>query len=777
VQYINIAGPIPENPFGFDDGLLLMTEDELQAMDLSTLTKYSLSLSTSISLETSTLIQNQNIGGLYTLLKGLSQSTIDGLNTEIILNRGLIQAYSGIQEGLDALSTTYISSIRQFDLEIAMQEDLIDGINTKLFSYSREYENSLSSIALENAEFISSATQYSTFYWTYQAYQDALDAEVANYADINSKLSSAILREQNSFAALQSTGMVWSAIGHSLSSLYTDRSNITSTLTRYRINEGAAYITYMSSIAGLTTASSIYAAALTTEQYALSLSTTTRKITEYANAQNLFNQADALYQASIPQGGGGPTGPTVGIRGNSALWAARSMAQQSLQMALNDKSSSETETSTLMATAGIQNLLAYETTLLGYDTEIQSYFTVQLQFQGYKASSLQAVTQFSSIYEQSLTDISTYTRQVSMYSSFYESSMSGASSLLGLSQNDQSTIQGEYLTYMALSRSISTLNDEYIMYSEEYTSSIAASTLFAGQYYSSSSNVSYYTTIYNSTTTSVESLRNQIYGPGGLMGIYSATQFTNSSLLNTDVLAQKIYDTQIMDLVNSQDLSMYEYRETFCRTTQIGYQTAYDTSVLAAVQQAQAQAVAQGTTTPITNLNTPIITTNYSNITSINTFLSQFSNIYTSFATQTLTLSKISTSVGYESEALSTTMFYTTAQYFGTPRVPNVGSLVAQSGNYLTLNQKTTETLLGEYSNIQANINSQKTEILSGLSNYYTWNTIKAQETEISSFILKSLTDAENILASQGLVQSFIVGTPTVSGTNSGQPSGPSGVR
>jgi hypothetical protein len=233
-----------------------------------------------------------------------------------------------------------------------------------------------------------------------------------------------------------------------------------------------------------------------------------------------------------------------------------------------------------------------------YDTNIQAHLTTELRYKSYKASSLDAVMQFSSIYEQSLRDISIYTDEMHMYSTLYESSMIGASTLLGFSDIDRSTIQGGYKLYKALSWSISTLNRQYDEYSDEYISSVQASTVFSAQYYSSSSNIPYYDDIYRTASGNAYSLYLQLYGPGGLMILYNATKFTNSSLLNDDILAQKIYDAQIMDLVNSQDLSMYQYRETFCRTTQIEYQTAYDRNVLAAVRQAQEQA--QFLSTPLT---------------------------------------------------------------------------------------------------------------------------------------------------------------------------------
>jgi hypothetical protein len=249
----------------------------------------------------------------------------------------------------------------------------------------------------------------------------------------------------------------------------------------------------------------------------------------------------------------------------------------------------------------------------------------------------------------------------------------------------------------------------------------------------------------------VTDLQRKLYAPGGLMSIYYATLFMNSSMLNDDIISQKVYDYEIMDLVNQQDNAMHEYRETIVRSKRIHYQQLYETEIYSAVQFAQSNQIA------ITNLDTNEILGSRSNLTSINTFLTSFSNIYTLFNTQQLNVTRISTSVGYESNAWSTLNSYTWKQYFNISPV-NPAAITA-SFAYLTMNQESTGTLLNTFATQQAEINSKKLSILNGLKTFYTDSEILAQNDTISSFILASENDILNTIHSN-------VGTSELTWTN-----------
>jgi len=757
VNYITISGPLPETPYDFDDGVLLKTEEELKQMDVSSLMLFSSTISTSIALEISTLLANQKVQGIYSILQQLSQSTIDGLDTEITVNTSLINSYTQYGAYLDGVSTAYVSTMQQYDLDIATQLAAINMYNSTLSSYTSDYAYSVSSIAQENTAFISAAVQYSSIYYTYLGYQAQYGSNTSTLDSVNMSLSTAVKKEQLSYRALQDSTTRWLTISGNLSSLYTARTNIGSTLAQYRIDESRTYLNYASSVTALSTISSMYTAAVANELYAFALSTATQKTTDYADALEQFQAAELLYNNSVPQGA--PSAPSGSIQGNSALWAARTMAYQQLQNITTDKVAAENATASLLNLAGLANTSAYQTMLLGYDAQILAYATIEQNFSNYTQSSLQEVARFSSIYEQSLLDITMYNELMTSYSSFYISSMIGASTLLGYSEIDASTITGDLLLYNAISWSISSLNSQYSSSMANYNSTLLTSTIFSQQYASTMSNIDMYTALYTSTQDAVNTITAQLYGAGGLITVYNNTLFTNSSILNREILNTKIYDAQIKGYVNLQDESMYQYRETYCRSQREAYQYTYESNVFVAVQVAQTVTASQqalaapGTTvTPVAaDLTTPAISNSYAQLNSINNLLNNFSDIYITFDTQALNVNNVSTSIGNEGAAWSTVDFYTRAQYFSTPMISSIDALVTKSCGALASAQESTVSFLTTYAGTQSLIDTQKVSILSSLTQFFAPADILAQNTEISSFLIQSIADANTILASQGI--------------------------
>lgn len=761
VDRIPILSEIPTVPFECDDGVILKSEAELKAMDLSSLILFGSTLSTSVGLQTSTLLQNLKIQGLYGFLKGRSQSTIDGLNNEITTNNGLISMYTGLQnnmmEGLtvweyDDINWTevgllqaqrgggaqggggksiFISTLDQFDATIGNQMDYIKTINSTISSYSVQYTSSISSIAEEMSSFTSAAKAYSTSIWTTIGYQKLLGIKQENYDTTTEKLRAATTAEQASSTLVAKKKIHWHNMSDKLSTLYDIRASIAARLITYRKNEADTYIQYQSSLAGLSTTSSLYDAAGINEKYALAFAELTQRINAYSDAEVQFNNADALYATS----------------GGSALLAARSMAKTQLEAASTAKLTSQATASNLLSLATLANTRAYESILQGYDIRIDAYNRTRLQYKGYKETANSNVARFSSMYEIAVTDIKNYTGDIKRYSTLYESSIDAASTLLGLSKDELLTMEQQYQDYQALGLSIADLETQYTGWREKYARDIAASTMHASQYYSSLSSIETYNTMYGKASDMVSRLYNEIYGPGGLMSKYYTMRFTMSSIINSDIIDQKVYDTKLKYLINEQDHAIYEYRETFCRDQEVSYQTDYTNKIYDAVQFAQSNSL------PSANIDTPEILQAGKILNDMNTFIGTFSNIYKMYDTQTSNIQNISTSVGNETTAWSTVDCYTWGQYFQTMSNQDLPSLINSSVKYLTLHQSTTAGLLTSFQSQQDSINVSKETILSGLKPFFTDNEISAQSDTISSFIIISSNDA----IAMALAESFVM--------------------
>jgi hypothetical protein len=754
IEYISSTGKIPilpRTPFLFNDDLVLKTEKELQQMEFSSLLLYNSTLSTSISYQKSTMKQNSKIQGLYSYLKKSSQSTIDGLNREININSANIAIYEDIARNEDQLNMVweydglewveetlqyaggqrggqrgervYVSTLHQFDSIISHQTDYISKLDSTLLLYKTQYESSLSSIKYEYSTFDSKAKIYSTAVWRYKGYEDLYEEKKRDLNTLNVELSTAKVTQQKTSAVLDQKIQAWQTISGRLNTLYSQRGIIGSNITRNRREESDAYINYMSSINGLSTASSVYTAAIINQQYAIAISDLTNKIRVHSDSLNQYNDAELQWQANT---------------GNTALRAARDMAKQQLDQKERLKISAQNASSNLFDLATLANTKAYETLLSGYDNRIDVLKRTSRTFNESKKFSLDEVKRFSSIYEQATIDIAKYAKDIKRYSTLYESSINGASTFLGLYDIDFQILQGETNEYNAVSRRIQGLTIERDRLSSDYSRYMSTYELHRSQYRSSISSVETYKLLYDTTNSVVIDLQKKLYAPGGLMSMYYATLFMNSSMLNDDIMSQKVYDSEIMNLVNQQDTAIHEYRETVVRSKRIQYQQLYETEIYTAVEFAQSNQIA------IANLETNEIHASRESLTNINTFLTLFSNIYTMFNTQQLNITRISTSVGYESNAWSTLNSYTWKQYFNITPVNQ--ATINASVAYLTMNQDSTGALLQTFAVQQSNIDSKKLSILDGLKSFYADSEILAQNDTISSFILASENDVLNII-------------------------------
>jgi hypothetical protein len=412
-----IGDYIPEFPYSFDDGVLLKTEEDLKAMDVQSLMRYVSTISTSVAYETSTLIANKKVQATYSLLKQLSQSTINGLDTEITVKNSLISGYLEMSYYLYSLSTSYVSTIQEFDSDIASKLEEIRLYNSSLLSYSSEYDKTLSSIAREETDFIIAGTQYSSMYYIYEGFQKQYNLNVTSLDRVNTRLTEAVRKKDISYKALQESTARWVTASETLSSFYKKRKEIDLVLTRQRTDESILYMQYVSSSAAVSTITPVYTAAVANETYALALSTATKKVADYSAAQEIFQSAELLYNNSIPQSGGGPSGTVLG---NSALWAARTMAYQRLQTIEQEKIAAQNAANNLQNLAGLANTSAYEALLRSYDDTILGYEILQYRFRNYKISSLEAVKTFSSMFEESVIDIKKFSEQISMFNYLYD---------------------------------------------------------------------------------------------------------------------------------------------------------------------------------------------------------------------------------------------------------------------------------------------------------------------------------------------------------------------
>ena len=804
-------------PYEFEDGFFFHTESELRAMSFQQLAAYGSTVSTTAGLEQSTINGNELLFNQYDILSQISQSTIDGLGIEIETNNADFNADIAALNISIRQSTIDYSTLGNYDSTISTQQAImrisqstIDGLNDELSTLN-------STFSLEDEEYISSARGYSTLYYYYEGLKQQLENKIAfvygneqaaeqilenanrqiQYYTLQSGgskgfvglVSSAVLAEADAYNNyLVSTG-TWKSVCEQLSTLNDENIAITSTITQYTIDEAEAEQEYMSTVLGVSTLSSLYKAAKASEDYAIALSSLTIKAEAHADALLTFEQADHAYNNSLAsgaQGGGKP--PKKGGAASGALWAARSMAQQALQAAEAEKNAATEHSNTMQTLAEVAETDLYDVTLYALEQTVMNRIRQIDRLESQRLSTMESLTNWSSIYERATTDYNVYDDLVSQYSTLYESSMIGNSTLQGLADADNAEIDALQQQADGYSAAITTLDREYDNSLSSMIGWSTLSSLYMSQYWSSIYGLSTLSSVYYSLGQSITDLNNSVTERQITNVQNRIDYFLYSSIRNSEIINLEVYDTRVKDNINQEERSAYVYKNTYCRERRLVYQDNYKGAVIAAIDTASnatrdALATARLTDpnatvipTPV-NLTLPNVMTPYNKLDSMNTFLNTFTNIYSAYDTQTDNIDALSTSVGHKKEAWSTFRYFNDKQFYSLINETNANTLREVLSNtvypyqdantdlprtqYQTLanmafteyrqTQTAVNSAKGAWSNQQIAIAALKGAFLTNYSEFFTSQEIDTQNTIISSFTIAGIEVGIAALAANGI--------------------------
>ena len=501
---------------------------------------------------------------------------------------------------------------------------------------------------------------------------------------------------------------------------------------------------YNSTINTLSTLSTMYNAAVANNNYAIAVSTQSYLEKVYVDAITTYTQADIAWSNSIAQTGiAASSGPT------NTFWQTRSMAKQALATAEKNAGAAQSSVAIMQSIAGVVNNTLYTTLLYKYEQDVVNNLYLSNTFMNYKLSSLESLKRWSSMYESANIDISTYKGRLNMYSTFYTSSMLGGSTLLLAAAIDYSTIAGKNAYGNILSNAVRIAEQDYSGYMSSYNSYMSLSTFYTEAVERDRERIRVTTGYYESTKSAISRMNTQNVSLMLSQITYDTSLFAQSSILNTAFITLATYDTQIKNNVNILENTAYQYRETYTRVKRIGVQNKYEDLVTQAVQNASTatQKTGKQQAADLTTLGIPAT---YSNLTSINTFLDSFSNIYTTYKNQTSNIVALSTSIGYQSNAWSSLRVYTSNAYYKVGNYSSL-SLLVKTGN-IEFSAKTDamNAQLLNYSKMQANINSMKELFSTSYSTLFTPSEITLQESTISSFMIDGYKTAMGTLAASG---------------------------
>jgi hypothetical protein len=363
-------------------------------------------------------------------------------------------------------------------------------------------------------------------------------------------------------------------------------------------------------------------------------------------------------------------------------------------------------------------------------------------FQGYAELVGRQIVYYSSIFEQATNDIASSMAAVALYSSFYNSSIAGSNTLMARVTQDTSSIAGRQAESDAISLTISSLNIQFTQHTSSFNGWISYSSLMRDEVARADAELSRQSSFFESTSVSVKRFTDTLQQVQSSITGNDTTIFTLSSILESETINMLGFQTDVAASFNLEELSAYQYRETYVRLRRVEAQKYYDACVLQQVQNTSTQnatlrqQAGAATFTPIAiNLNTPTINLAYTNLTTITSFLDTFTSMYTNYDIQTVNLRGVSTSVGNQRSAYSTTRFFLNVSRLN-PTNASVGQSFSNAQAAFIANQTTTNNLMNNVALTQGQINTAKNTFLRTYQSVFLSSDIMNNESTISSFLI-----------------------------------------
>jgi hypothetical protein len=707
-----------------------LTDAELQEMDLPSLQAYAGKISTIIGEEASTVAATQVVQSHYDYLIFTSQSTINGLGYEIMTNSNLIIAADVRSNTLVRSNTILDSTLGLYNSTIIGQTAVINVADAKISSLMLESAGITSTLIKSDEIFISSARYYSSLYTTFVGKDILYKACVSNIINTSTLLSNAIIVQKKSYDNWQTSSAYTVARTAELTQLYAASNAIQSSLTQYRIDEATATRNLASTNSGIQAISSLYATSLVNQQYYQTLST-------QAGVLDLYTAAYSTFQTAALLSNGSPT--------NTLVTTAAAMAQQRLSTlsVVKDQVAAQTTQLQSRVTGAVSDTYATQLRIAQDAVQLENKNISTSRF--YAASSIAAVSYFSTLYETAATQVMSSMAAVSTFSSFYESSVIGSNTFMAKAAADMNTIASQQAQVDAISLALSSLNDEYKGYTSSYTGWMTISTAMTAQVARAQADLITYSSLYESTTRTVTEYVKKLADVNVQIANNATVIRTQSTILEAETINALKYKNQIETSFAMEESAVFLYRETYVRQKLQSAQQYYDSCVLSQVQATSTQngnlktQAAGSTVTPVPiNINTATINNANTILNNITAFLNTFTSIYSNYTSQVAHLQNVSTSISAQATSFSNVT--TVANAFATD--PNQGQAFSNVQADYIAKQGATRQLQSNVALSQGQINTAKVAFLTTYHQTFVSNEILANESTISSFLIRGFASA-----------------------------------
>lgn len=726
----NVAPPIPDisilstQPVPFPKEL---TEAEMMSMTIEELEAYSAKVSTSIGLEYSTLQSYQAIQDAIDRSVLQSQSTIAGIDTELVQNEIVLGTAKTRKRDLDTeiavLDTaivSYTSTIAGLDIEIADTDKTISSLQLESDTLATE-------LAASDAAFTKAASAYSTLVYDYIAKEATYQQQLSSIQAESTFLSAALVEEAETLAIYNSTVGSYTQLSGEVDALTKQSTEIQSSLTQFKVIETQAIANLQSTTIAINSLSSLYETSLTMQAYYQAVSTQSAAIEAFTNASALFTQASRnvdLY-------------PTQKIYQD-----AKTLAQNQLNTAAVEKNRTTAAVQQLQALVNVSQSDSYEAILKGYQDTIDLETLNVSTFSGRRLEAETDIRRFSTLFDSAQADIAMYNSSISTFSAQYNSSITGANLLTLAAASFDSTVTGQQTILNRLDAEIRNFSTIYEQEISSFNGYINVSTQKKAEFDQAVIDLRNFSTFFESTSVALVSLTAEETRLRGVITSNDNVIKAQSTVYEREMVKQEAFQSIIEISLAEQELAAMQYRETFARAKKIAVQELYNTRVLQAVQAVSTQNGTTRATLPAgapfvpaaVDMNRSDLKQAFGTVTSINTFISNFTAIYDAYSTQIAQLADLSTTITDKSVALETIFTARTALDAAPTDTTRQTSLTTANAS-LSAVQGRINTVKSNVATAKSSVQQMIQSFSTAYTSLFTGAEIIAQSSTISSFL------------------------------------------
>lgn len=582
-------------------------------MSVEELTAYMGQVSSLVITETSTIDGLGTVKLSYDTLINQTESTLQGLNTEILVNGNVIQNFKLQEISLGNQLSTLDSQISTQLLLIQEQDGIILSTSRQISDLTLEDITLSTQIFQSESTFTGQATFYSSLYQLYMNADAVYTGHLATLSTTESQYNSTVAAEAVLLPIYNRAKSTFDGTNFEISTFQGIGVRLAGELTVAQQVEFAAQNALTSTKNALTTISSLYETAVINKQYVDALSTQAIRITEYASAI----ETQTLAQADVR------TNPTP------ATSNALTLANQMVTTTNAAKTQVDTQVAALRSTLSLASDNSYQTLLSSINADIATEVNNISTFQSQKKIAYDNMMRFSTQMETALSDVMGYVAQSTFFTTAYLSSLAGVTTLNSQITTQQAQLATDDATIATLSTSIQGFTKNIQDLNSTYNSFISLSSLYKQQYDSTFQAFTLYSTAFLSTNTAIGALeQEQITVDSTILGLESVIRL-QSTIERREDIRIRTSEREVSRAFGGLRRGKTEYHETFLRIKRLSTQVEYENLVVQQLQIASTLFTTTGSSiSSVVNLNTPDIQAKYNQFVSINGFLANFDTYY-----------------------------------------------------------------------------------------------------------------------------------------------------